>query len=202
MADFGPAYALTNAREGMVLSDVPTDRGGMTYGGIARNRQPGGRWEGWALIDTLVARKPFRPTADELDQLASLHRAFFKRYFWDDLNASLVPDQAIAEKLYDVAVNCSRLRAVSWLQSALNVSNNRARLWPDIRVDGQLGPATAGVIRQAAAIPERRWLVLQVTETQQEQHYFDLALRDASQEANLLGWYRHRILHRVPPPRP
>ena len=153
MADFGPAYAAPNAREGMVLSDVPTDRGGMTYGGIARNRQPGARWEGWTLIDTLVARKPFRPSADELDRLATLHRAFFKQYFWDDLNASLVPDQAIAEKLYDVAVNCSRLRAVSWLQSALNVSNNRARLWPDIKVDGQLGPATAGVIRQAAAIP-------------------------------------------------
>jgi lysozyme family protein len=203
MADFAPAYQKTNAREGMVFSDVPSDRGGMTYGGIARQRQPGGSWRGWELIDRVLARGAgrFAPTPQESAALAEQHQAFFRQYFWDDLNASLVPDQGIAEKLYDAAVNCSRLRAVGWVQAALNVSNLRGRLWPDIVIDGQLGPQTANVIGAAARDPLRRWLVLQVLETQQEQHYFELASRDPSQEMNLLGWYRHRILHRVEPPR-
>lgn len=201
MADFAPAYGLTNAREGMVLSNVATDRGGMTYGGIARERQPGGRWLGWQLVDRILARGAFAPTPAEQTLLADEHRKFFEQYFWNDLRGGNIPDQAIAEKMYDAAVNCSRLSAVRWLQAALNVANNRGRLWADIRVDGQIGPSTVEAIADACKTPVRRWLVLQVIETQQEDHYFQLALRDESQEANLLGWYRHRILHRAEAPR-
>lgn len=203
MADFLQAYAKTNAREAMVLSNVATDRGGMTYGGIARDRMPGGRWEGWPLIDRILERGhgTFGPSLAENERLLDLHQAFFRTYFWSDLNAGAVRDQGIAEKLYDAAVNCSRLRAVSWMQGALNVSNLRGRLWADIVVDGKLGPITANAIASASRRLERRWLVLQVFETQQENHYFELALRDPSQEANLFGWYSHRILHRVEPPR-
>ncbi|NDF50116.1 MAG: surface-binding protein, partial [Betaproteobacteria bacterium] len=50
MADFAPAYeAMIRNEGGYVLHDVPGDRGGQTYAGIARNMNP--RWPGWALID-------------------------------------------------------------------------------------------------------------------------------------------------------
>lgn len=204
MAEFDPPYQKTNAREGMVLSNVPSDRGGMTYGGIARGRQPGERWLGWAIVDQVLARSPdggFFPTDAETAKLHEFHREFFRRYFWDDLNGGAIPDQPLAEKVYDVAVNCSRISAVRWLQSALNVANLGGRLWADLVIDGQLGDKTADAIFASAKHPERRWLVFQVLETQQEHHYFRLALSDPSQETNLYGWYRHRIQHRIEPPR-
>ena len=34
---------------GYVLHEVPGDTGGMTYAGIARNKNP--QWNGWALVD-------------------------------------------------------------------------------------------------------------------------------------------------------
>lgn len=199
MASFDPAYDATNAREKMVLSDVATDRGKMTYGGIARGRKPGEYWSGWDHIDAITARGPrkFSPTPAELAVINDMHRDFFREYFWNDLNASLIPDQVIANKVYDVAVNCSRVRAATWLQKGLNVSNRRGKLWPDIKEDGAVGPATCGAIAAACRIPDRKWLVLQTIETQQEDHYFRLAETDPSQEENLLGWYRHRILFRT-----
>ena len=201
MAEFSPAYAKTNAREKMVLSNLATDRGGMTFGGIARGRQPGKQWAGWQLIDRILARSAvLAPTLQEAAYLAELHEAFFRAYFWNDLRGDEIPEQAVAEKVYDAAVNCSRLQAVKWLQAALNVSNLGGRLWADVTMDGQIGPETCRCIRAAVSRPERQWLVLQVIETQQEDHYFQLALRDATQESNLLGWYRHRILNRVEPP--
>ncbi|MEQ8233271.1 MAG: putative peptidoglycan-binding domain-containing protein [Gammaproteobacteria bacterium] len=204
MADFEQPYRATNLRERMVLSNVATDRGGMTYGGIARGRKPGEYWLGWAIVDAVLARSPdggFFPTEAETAKLHEFHREFFRRYFWDDLNGSIIPDQEYADKLYDAAVNCSRTSVVGWLQSALNVANLGGTLWPDIVIDGQLGAKTADAIFASLKHPERRWLVFQVLETQQEYHYYRLALRDPSQEINLYGWYRHRIQHRTEPPR-
>ncbi len=197
MAAFDPAYDATNARERMALSNVATDRGGMTYGGIARRREPGTSWPGWIVIDRILSRGPFKPSAQELEMLSRLHRQFFQTEFWRPLNGAAIPDQGIAEKVYDAGVNCGTGSAARWLQVALNLANRNARLWTDVRVDGAIGPATLLAIEAASREHQRRWLVLQLFETQQEHHYFSLALADATQEENLLGWYTHRILHRA-----
>lgn len=198
MAEFEPAYLATNKLEGMVLSNVPTDRGGMTYGGIARRMQPGAGWEGWQVIDRALTRRAaaFLPTDAEKSLLAHLHRSFFFHAFWEPANLGALPDQVVASKVYDALVNCGPA-ACEWLQVALNVCNRRGKLWPDLRVDGQLGPATCAAVRSACAAPDRKWLVLQVYETQQERRYFELAQHDESQEENLLGWYKHRIQFRA-----
>ena len=63
-------------------------------------------------------------------------------------------------------------------------------------IDGRLGPVTVGVLNHMSETARSRWLWLQVFETHQEMHYVELAIRDPSQEANLFGWYSHRIVHR------
>lgn len=196
MADFGKAYLATNRLEGMTLSNVATDRGGMTYGGIARAQKPGDSWSGWALIDAVLGRGSFTPTVDVKRSIDEQHRYFFETYFWRAINLDLVVDQDIANKVYDAHVNCGP-SAVEWLQCALNLANRRGKLWPDLKVDGGLGPATAAAVAAAVVNSERKWLVLQLFETQQERRYFELALHDPSQEENLLGWYRNRIQFRA-----
>ena len=169
----------------MVLSNVSTDRGGQTFGGISRIHHP--NWQGWMLIDSGDTRS---------ERLLDLHRAFFKDNFWDRLRLDDVEDQEVAEKIYDAAVNCGTGMATRWAQIALNVSNNRGRAWLDVVIDGRLGPVTVGVLNHMSETARSRWLWLQVFETHQEMHYVELAIRDPSQEANLFGWYSHRIVHR------
>ena len=50
MAQFEPAFEqMIRDEGGYVLHEVPGDTGGMTYAGIARNKNP--QWNGWALVD-------------------------------------------------------------------------------------------------------------------------------------------------------
>jgi lysozyme family protein len=182
-AVFDIAYQATNQREGgLVLSDVKTDRGGQTFGGIARRRWP--NWEGWPLIDD----------GDRGSlALADMHKTFFRVEFWERPGIARIPHQGIANRVYDAGVNCGTAAASLWLQRALNVTNLRGNLWPDVKVDGDIGPQTCDAVRIAAGIPARRWLLMECFSTQQEWHYFNIAMSDPTQEANLLGWYRHRI---------
>ena len=63
MADFLPAYeAMIRNEGGYVLHDVPGDRGGMTYAGIARNMNP--QWPGWAYDPVRDAFIPPKPSND------------------------------------------------------------------------------------------------------------------------------------------
>ena len=92
MADFLPAYeAMIRNEGGYVLHDVPGDRGGQTYAGIARNMNP--RWPGWALIDR------------GQDVPAQLVREFYKINFWDPIQGDRITSQVIAQTIFDFHVN-------------------------------------------------------------------------------------------------
>lgn len=202
MADFLVAYKATCANEGGGLVNVAGDRGGMTYAGIARAMKPGSDWAGWEVIDRILKRTggAYTPTAAESAYLDTSHSGFFFTNFWIPIGGDKLRDQDLADKLFDVAVNCGGGNAVVWLQTALNISNRRQKWWADIRIDGALGPATLQTIDQAFSQPQRRWLVLQLIECQQERHYFEMALRDEAQEEFLLGWFSKRIQFRSPMP--
>jgi len=92
MADFLPAYEAMICNEGgYVLHNVPGDRGGMTYAGIARNMNS--QWPGWDLIDR------------GQDVPAQLVREFYKRYFWDPIQGDRITSQVIAQTIFDFHVN-------------------------------------------------------------------------------------------------
>lgn len=127
MADFKSAFEIMMRNEGgYVLHNVPGDRGGMTYAGIARNMQP--QWPGWKLID---AKKEV-PT--------QLVRDFYKRDFWDTIRGDDIKHQAIAEAVFDFHVNTGR------------PARTLAQLVVGATPDGQFGPITVSLLN--AADPE------------------------------------------------
>lgn len=197
MADFMVSYRRTNQYEGEGIVNHWADRGGETYAGISRVHHP--RWPGWEIID--IARNDVRNlTTREQQRLDAEHRTFFEQEFWRRSGCHHIRDQDIADEVYDSAVNIGPGRVQEWLQIALNVSNRRGVLWSNVKVDGLVGPITGAAAERAARIPQRKWLVLQVLETQQRAHYLRLALADPTQEENKLGWFRLRIQQLSPPP--
>jgi len=62
-----------------------------------------------------------------------------------------VQSQPIANELYDTGVNRSPNMAIRYLQRSLNLANRNEKRWPDIRVDGQLGPMTLRTLNDAIA---------------------------------------------------
>jgi lysozyme family protein len=57
-----------------------------------------------------------------------------------------INDQVAAE-LYDSGVNCGVGTASEWLQTALNVLNRERRDYPDVVVDGSIGPRTLSALQ-------------------------------------------------------
>jgi lysozyme family protein len=128
MANFLPAFeAMMKNEGGYVLHDVPGDRGGMTYAGIARNMNP--QWPGWRLIDA------------KQDVPAQLVRDFYKPGYWDNIRGDEIQHQSIAQAIFDFQVNAGA------------PARKLAQLVIGVTPDGQFGDKTVQALN--AADPEK-----------------------------------------------
>jgi lysozyme family protein len=102
----------------------------------------------------------------------------------------------LAEELVDTGINMGTGRAAGFLQRALNALNRRGRDYPDIAVDNQIGPRTAGSLQ---AFKDRRGakdaeaVLLRLVEGFQATRYVEIAEANPKQEDFLFGWIFHRI---------
>lgn len=121
MADFEPCfYKVKDELEGGdKLINVPGDRGGMTYAGISRNKNP--HWVGWVKID--------RGEFD--DELATTVEDFYRKEYWDKIKGTLIKSQSAAYNLYALGIVSGIGTAIKLCQRVLNVTP-----------DGIFGPAT------------------------------------------------------------
>lgn len=164
MADFNQAFERTlHAEGGYKLTDVPGDRGGQTYAGIARKMHPA--WPGWAHID----RGAVPPSA--------LVREFYLARFWLPLRGDEIAEQEVAEALYDFVVNAGERTAVKLAQLTLGVTP-----------DGAMGPKTLAALNalQGPAFVVK-YTIAKVA------RYAEICNRDQSQRKFLLGWINRTV---------
>jgi lysozyme family protein len=167
MAQFAPAFREMIRNEGGYrLVDVPGDRGKLTYAGIARNFHPA--WTGWRYVD-----------ADDLGnrRLAPLVREFYRAEFWDKISGDRIARQAVAQSLFDFAVNAGVTVAAKLAQRVVGAAP-----------DGRIGPLTLGKLN---AMDERvfilRFALAKIT------RYAEICNKDRSQTKFLLGWVNRTI---------
>jgi len=102
---------------------------------------------------------------------------------------------AIAEELVDSGVNCGTGRPGPWLQRTLNLLNREAKLFPDLVVDGVLGPATQAallyVLRHRGAAGEK--VILRCLNCLQGVYYMEITERRAANEEFFFGWILNRV---------
>ena len=125
-------------REGGYINH-PSDRGGPTKYGITQ----------------AVARENGY-TGPMVDLPIRVARRIYKRRYWDTVALDSIPHDELRLNLFDFCVHSGPARPGKALQRSLNVLNQRGRHYPDIRVDGAIGPATIGAMK---ALVNRRGLV-------------------------------------------
>lgn len=81
--------------EGLYSND-PTDKGGETVYGIARNMHP--RWGGWMIVDSLKKQKGFPHNLLSSDDLIILKNEFYKTTFFDPVRAGEINDELLDRK--------------------------------------------------------------------------------------------------------
>lgn len=102
MAEFKHAFEKTIAHEGGYVND-PDDPGGETYKGVARKIHS--KWLGWHTIDLLKRQSGFPANLDTNEELQAEVENFYEIQFWNRISGSLIAEQAVANSIFDFAVN-------------------------------------------------------------------------------------------------
>ncbi|MBF0417003.1 MAG: hypothetical protein HQL86_01985 [Magnetococcales bacterium] len=191
MPDFHKAFQKTMGHEGG-WCNTPGDRGGETYRGIARVYHPG--WLGWWLIDAAKDKSgsPVLRGYGRMGELDAMVEAFYRTEFWERCGCDRIEHQAIAEEMFDSAVNCGVVAAQTWLQESINILNERFRLSGKLAVDGRVGPGTLAAV--AKMLEHGVGLLLfRLMNLAQGAHYLALARKDPSQAKFLAGGWLDRV---------
>lgn len=172
---FGPDGRPDPGRTGYV--NHPDDPGGETNFGVTRKV---------ALENGYAGPMRDIPYTKVLD--------IYRRRYWDDLQGDEMPDQEIAEEMFDTGVNCGMPVVKRFLQRTLNALNAKGTKYPDLVVDGMVGPRTIDALRRALAVaPWYRLCVLRALDSLQCVRYIELAERDSKFESFVPGWLRVRV---------
>lgn len=132
MANFNEAFEKVIANEGGYVNDA-NDPGGETYKGISRKMHSG--WIGWHIVDLLKKQNGFPALLDQNVELQSEIKQFYQIQFWDRISGNLIADQAVANSIFDFAVN-----------AGTTTSATLAQMTSGIKIDGIIGPKTAEAI--------------------------------------------------------
>lgn len=120
MADFKSAYRKIEVSEGGYVND-PDDAGGETYKGISRKANP--NWDGWISIDAIKKAHPttFKGILKKTPELEKKVQDLYKDKYWDCFELDDVPNQLVAEQMFDTAVNQGQTAAVKFAQRVLDL---------------------------------------------------------------------------------
>lgn len=177
MADFNVAWEKTaDVEKG--LSDNPADRGGITNLGISlRFLQSIGDADLDGFADGDINHDGIVNRDDVLAITDPDARKLAYRYFWTAMRCDELPDQLVAGKVFDLAVNMGPGTSALILQRALRACGK------PVRQDGHLGPETL-----AAAMGAEPFALLVAIRSEAAAVYRMIVANDASQKVMLNGW--------------
>lgn len=140
MAKFDDAYfTYIKPFEGWYVN-IAADKGGETYGGIARKKFPA--WNGWTYIDfqkkTKFAGKEI-PRNTHFPDIDYLVTEFYRDLWNRNLIGELI-DQHVATLLFDYIVHSGATRAIRAIQNIVGA-----------HPDGIMGPKTVAAINKSNA---------------------------------------------------
>lgn len=167
------------AREGD-FSDNPADKGGATR---------------WGITEAVARASGYG------GDMRHLPRDFAVAVYTDDyinkpgFRKVLEVSPTIGEEMIDTGVNMGVSLPGPWLQRILNALNQQARAFPDLVVDGEIGPATISALR--AVLKQRGYqgevVIARALNCQQGARYLDLTEKRVANEEFFFGWMLNRV---------
>lgn len=161
--------------------DDPSDSGGETNWGV-----------------TVKVARSYGYAGKMIDMPESLAREIYEDRYWNSIGGDRLARQseAICEEVFDTCVNMGCDRATRFLQRSLNVLNNRQEYYNDIKVDGDIGPATeaALVLLLNKRGEEGETVLNRMLNSLQGAAYVELAERREKDERFIYGWYKNRVV--------
>lgn len=190
MADYSIAYPKIKKKEAGYVYDED-DRGGETYCGISRNNHPD--WPGWEIVDRLKKSHGFPIILEADAALEQTVRYFYKVEYWDKCHCDEIISQAIADEIFDTAVLMWKPTVATILQRSLNALNRQQKDYPNVPVDGVIGPLTLGALSSYLDIDTEDLLLIIMNGLQLARH-IEIMEKDETQEKYTRGYIRNRVI--------
>lgn len=163
------------------FSDHPADKGGPTR---------------WGITETVARADGYEGDMRALPR-AFAEALYMKRYVNEPgFNLVLAVSPVVGEEMVDTGVNMGVSLPGPWLQRILNLLNRQARDFPDLVVDGQLGPATIAALQ---SVLKRRGkdgekVIMRMLNSMQGARYIDISENREKNEEFVFGWFLHRVV--------
>ncbi len=179
MSAFDEAFAEVLSVEGG-YSDHQDDRGGKTN---------------WGITEAVARANGY--TGDMKDLTQTQARAIYKAQYWDTLRLDDVAalSWAVSVELFDTGVNMGVAVAGKFLQRALNALNRKGQDFPDLTVDGVVGPMTVANLRayMSRRGAEGQKVLLRALNALQGTRYIEIAEGRPDNESFVYGWFAQRV---------
>lgn len=170
----------TTGHEGGI-SNHPSDPGGFTVKGVARNKHPD-ETNLWSRVTQLYDSEGQQAVLDDEEVNAHIENIYSAEYYLP-LNCSRMPPR-LRRKAFDTAVNVGRRRLARWVQRTINLADRGSDRKP-LLVDGGIGDKTIAALDRYAS--EDEFLTKQIAGFQMT-HYQTLCEKAQKFEAFLRGW--------------
>lgn len=174
MSTFDDAFIKVVGIEGG-YSNNPSDSGGETMYGI-----------------TIAVARAFGYIGPMRELPLSTAKAIYKRNYWDKLKLDSM-DYALAECLFNIGVNSGVGRAGQFLQAALNAFNCRGEHYPDITVDGDVGPGTLSALNAFKRRRKEANTIVKAIVCQYGNFLLELTQKREKDEDFAYGWFSKRV---------
>ncbi len=125
------------------------------------------------------------------ERITQAVQAHYKPNYWDKVRGDEVESQAVAEELFDTAVNCGTGTACHLLDRLLNVGNRNQKDWPDAADDGIFSDEDLNNVRIMVGIRGEK-SVVKALNVLQGKRYYEICEKNPAMEGYFWGWIINR----------
>lgn len=164
------------AVEGGYVND-PNDSGGATNYGV-----------------TIAVAREYGYTGDMATMPRQVAFDVYSKLYWDSVKADqiLALSESIAFEVVDTGINMGIHKAGILLQRVLSVLNNKGQLYPDLKIDGNIGPVSLSALGLYLG-SRSEGVLLKALNCLQGAFYIELAERREKDEKFIYGWLKNRV---------
>ena len=161
-------------------ADDPADSGGRTRFGIT---------------EAVARRHGYQGPMRSLPPATA--KDIYRADYWDaqNLDTVAINSRRVAWELFDTGVNMGTGQAGEFLQMSLNAFNRQATNYPDLEVDGEIGPQTLDALDAFLRLRghDGETVLLRALNALQGAAYIELAERREKDERFVFGWFLQRV---------
>lgn len=166
-----------------------------TEGGYSNNPNDAGGETNWGITFKTARSNGYIGPMKDMPRSVAL--SIYKREFYLATGVYLIAplSETVAAEIFDTGVNMGPGIAAKFLQRALNALNRCAQDYPDINVDGAIGPGTARALASFLKfrVQHGEQVMLRALNALQGAHYIELCEAREADEAFAYGWLENRV---------